>query len=602
LLLTAVLAVGLVGILVGGYGAGQVRAAADSRPTLWVLAIGVSRYVDPDLELRFAAADARAIADALAEQRSGPLYRDVKVKTLLDTEVTRRTIFESLEAFLGQAAPTDMGLIYLAGHGMQDASTGGYYFLPATASRENMVYEGMDMVELERQVRRLNDNIGSLVVMLDTCYAARAAAGSRDLTLGADLASRLGATEGLYVLAAAKAGEQSRETESLGHGVFTKAILDGLGGAAADPAGLVTVLRLAEYVGLTVPQWTEGKQHPYHDIRGGNPVLAVDLKRASAAKASIVAPRGEPTEQPIQSGRIAVMRFDDLREDPEHRWMEDGLREEFTTALNDVTQLEVYAEPEIRLMARGAVDAMDAARRAGMEMVVSGSFAVQEGRISITAHIKDVATMKHIASTKMEGPINEFFDLRSRIALHLLERLRLELPASEVARILRPGTTNLEARRLLLEAEGAAVSEKTPAVTPKRREDRGASLWRLFTISSLAYAEEGDGAESQLRALLEEYRASFEKKDIDAVERYYENFTDEQRKAIEGYFSMADELKVVFTDIRVTAFGDRAAVSFTRNDRFVDRDTGDLQEIRIRQTKTLARRPAGWRIVPSADQ
>jgi ketosteroid isomerase-like protein len=202
----------------------------------------------------------------------------------------------------------------------------------------------------------------------------------------------------------------------------------------------------------------------------------------------------------------------------------------------------------------------------------------------------------------VEGAIKEFFDLRSRIALDLLERLRVELPETDVARLLRPGTTNLEARRLLFEAEGADTPEETPAVTPKRREDRGSSLWRFFTISSAAYAEEATGAEAQLRATLEGYRASFEKKDINAVEDYYEDFTDEQRKAIERYFSIADELKVVFTDVRVTASGDRAAVSFTRNDRFVDRDTGDPQEIRVRQTKTLARGPGGWRIVPGADQ
>jgi ketosteroid isomerase-like protein len=235
-----------------------------------------------------------------------------------------------------------------------------------------------------------------------------------------------------------------------------------------------------------------------------------------------------------------------------------------------------------------------------MGMVVSGSFAVQQGRISITAHIKDVATMKHIASAKMEGPIDEFFELRSRIALNLLERLRLELPASDVARILRPRTTNLEARKVLFEAEGAAVSEETPAVSPKRPQDRGSTLWRLFSISSVAYAEAGTDAESELRALLEEYRASFEQKDIGAVERYYDDFTDEQRNAIERYFLLADELEVVFTDIRVTASGDRAAVSFTRSDRFVDRDTGDPQEIRVRQTKTLARGPEGWRIVPGS--
>ena len=47
-----------------------------STATLRVLAVGVSRYRDPTLNLRFADADAAAIAAALEQQRGGSAVAD----------------------------------------------------------------------------------------------------------------------------------------------------------------------------------------------------------------------------------------------------------------------------------------------------------------------------------------------------------------------------------------------------------------------------------------------------------------------------------------------------------------------------------------------
>src|ERR1051325_2141626 len=122
--------------------------------------------------------------------------------------------------------------------------------------------------------------------------------------------------------------------------------------------------------------------------------------------------------------RRSSSRGRDLRADFEHDWMTVALREEFTTILNAVTQLDVYAEPEVRFLARGAADPLDAARRADMAKIVSGSFAVQDGRISITAHVKDATSLKHIASSQIEGALDDFFTLRSRLVIALPEQLR----------------------------------------------------------------------------------------------------------------------------------------------------------------------------------
>jgi uncharacterized caspase-like protein/ketosteroid isomerase-like protein len=580
--------------------AGAQSAAAPS-PTLWVLAVGVSRYVDPGLTLRFAESDARAIADALLEQKKGPLYAAVNTKVLVDAQVTRTSILENLESFLGQAAPTDIGVIYLAGHGVHDPSTDSYYFLPANAAVKNLLVEGLDMVEFDRQVQRVHRNLGALVVVLDTCYAGGVVQETRDIQLGGDLASRLAASEGLYILAAAKSGEQSRETEALGHGAFTKALLDGLRGAAADADGMIRVLGLASYAARVVPQLTDGRQHPYYRILGGNPVLAVHLGQlaritppplASAQVETPLAPRRE---------RIAILNFQNLRHDPEHDWMEKALGEEFTTTLNLVTQLDVYAEPELRFMARGTTDALEAARQAGMAKVVSGTFAVQNNRISMTAHVKDVQNLRHIASAKIEGPLNKFFALRSQLVLDLLENLRLELPRAEVERVLKPGTTDLRARKLLFDAESAGAQAAPKPTPPTQLPPHGALGERLLALLGLAgpsYALEGDDSRRELSATLESFRTAFEHKDLDALAHYYIQFSEAQRAALARYLQNADELHVEFNDVRITLSGNEAAVSFTRRDRFVDHQTGERQQVVVRLTKLFAKRGDEWQIAP----
>ena len=50
--------------------------------TLWVLAVGVSRYQDPRLNLAFAERDARAVAKVLRQQEGGQLYRAIRTRVL----------------------------------------------------------------------------------------------------------------------------------------------------------------------------------------------------------------------------------------------------------------------------------------------------------------------------------------------------------------------------------------------------------------------------------------------------------------------------------------------------------------------------------------
>jgi len=107
------------------------------------------------------------------------------------------------------------------------------------------------------------------VLMLDACQSesalptlAKATLGTRSLEKPEERAVRMLAhANGIYLIAASTAEQYAYEVPELGHGVFTYALLSGLGereqAKAANPNGLVTVLSLLNYVARAVPDLAE---------------------------------------------------------------------------------------------------------------------------------------------------------------------------------------------------------------------------------------------------------------------------------------------------------------------------------------------------------
>ena len=68
---------------------------------------------------------------------------------------------------------------------------------------------------------------------------------------------------GVIVMCSSMGREESREDDAWGHGAFTRALIEGLRGAADyDHDGSVTLNELDLYVTERVKTLTEGKQHP----------------------------------------------------------------------------------------------------------------------------------------------------------------------------------------------------------------------------------------------------------------------------------------------------------------------------------------------------
>jgi WD40 repeat protein len=236
------------------------RPSVDTRPRLFVLAVGVSEYAQTDYRLGLAAKDANDFANVM-EKQSGRLYQSVEVRRLLNNEATQKNTLEGLKWLAGIAKTGDVAMLFVAGHGV-NVHNGEYYFLPFDGHRDRLAESAVP----ERAIRDALSQIrGQALFFVDTCHAGNVLGNprtsARELSrMASELAS---AENGVVVFASSSGRQDSEESSAWGNGAFTKAVLSGLQGAAdLNKSGRVTFKGLDFYVSEEVRRLTSGRQTP----------------------------------------------------------------------------------------------------------------------------------------------------------------------------------------------------------------------------------------------------------------------------------------------------------------------------------------------------
>ena len=256
------------------------------RGSVYVLAIGVDRYLDSQYDLRYAVADAEMFASELQRlQAATGQFERVQVVTLFDAAATRANILAALTrlsgssdsaaavapaglATLQRAQPEDTVFIYFAGHGT--AASARYYMVPhdfgvgvadsvtGDARVQAFLRTCISDVDLEGALEGID--AGQLVFVLDSCNSGEAleAADARKGPMNSKGLAQLAYDKGLYFLAAAQGFQEAVEARRLGHGYFTYALVEeGLRESAADnrPSdGKISLDEWFEYATARVPE------------------------------------------------------------------------------------------------------------------------------------------------------------------------------------------------------------------------------------------------------------------------------------------------------------------------------------------------------------
>ena len=207
-------------------GAGTpVAAVADK----WALIVGISKFNDEKINLKFAAKDATDFANFLIKHEN---FAADHVLLLTDDKATRKNILESLGSkWLPRLAmPSDLVVLYFSTHGSpSDIDEGGVNYLIAHDTEvDNLYATGIPMQDLVRMIKgRVHSD--RIVIFLDACHSGATTADGKGIVRVSNIdADEVVQGTGQLVISSSAPNERSWESKNETNGVFTKHLIAAL--------------------------------------------------------------------------------------------------------------------------------------------------------------------------------------------------------------------------------------------------------------------------------------------------------------------------------------------------------------------------------------
>lgn len=214
------------------------------------LLIGIDHYTASPLT--GCVADAQGMASLLERNEDGTLNYDVKLVTS-DTRAINRGDVRTLLTTLFDNARDATILFFFAGHGAQ--TPWGAELVTQDYSSNSLGVSMNDVLTLA------NDSPArEVILILDCCFSGdlgnmpglQAAAVALPFRL-----DRSVLRENVTILTASRATQPSAEVAGGGQGAFTRLLIEGLEGAAADHLGDVTALSLYAFASRSFTAWQQ---------------------------------------------------------------------------------------------------------------------------------------------------------------------------------------------------------------------------------------------------------------------------------------------------------------------------------------------------------
>jgi hypothetical protein len=263
---------------------------------VWAVVIGISKYNEVR-QLEYARADAEAFSAWLSQMGAPPDH----VLELFDGDATLTRVRASLGWLKRMAELGDLVFFYFAGHGYQGPDDNGdeldgydeFLVLADTmkSALEDTALRDDEFGQFLDQVR--SDHV---TVIFDSCFSGgqgrSLTGGSRPLPGTVDLFEDF-ELDGKLIFAAASESQEAQEDGSLGHGIFTYFLLQGLRGAADGNADFrITADELSTYVTEQVQTYVRQQlgrtQDPQLRGRGSVGIVLSHVNEPPTARFSVV--------------------------------------------------------------------------------------------------------------------------------------------------------------------------------------------------------------------------------------------------------------------------------------------------------------------------
>jgi adenylate cyclase len=198
-------------------------------------------------------------------------------------------------------------------------------------------------------------------------------------------------------------------------------------------------------------------------------VYSLQIGNAIAVKATSLAGAATPVAPALplpEKPSVAVLPFQNMSGDPEQEYFADGMVEEIVTSLSRIRWLFVIARNSSFTYKGRTVDVKQIGRELGVRYVLEGSVRKGGGRVRITAQLIDAGTGAHLWADRIEGSLEDVFDLQDRVASSVAGVIEPALRQAEIVRAQRKRPESLDAYDLYLRAFPIAFAT-TPQIVDK---------------------------------------------------------------------------------------------------------------------------------------
>jgi TolB-like protein len=166
---------------------------------------------------------------------------------------------------------------------------------------------------------------------------------------------------------------------------------------------------------------------------------------------------------------IAVLPFQNMSGDPEQEYFADGMVEEITTSLSRFRSLFVIARNSSFAYKGRAVDVKQVGRELGVRYVLEGSVRKAGGRLRITGQLIDAATGAHLWADRVDGNLEDVFDLQDQVAESVVSAITARVERAEIDRSRRKPTESFDAYDTYL--SGMASFNRPPLASRANVDD-----------------------------------------------------------------------------------------------------------------------------------
>jgi TolB-like protein len=227
----------------------------------------------------------------------------------------------------------------------------------------------------------------------------------------------------------------------LGDGVNIAARLEAL----AEPGTICVSAPTRDHIGNKLPlAFDDLGDQQVKNIAQALRVYRVQVKQPSVPPAATQPLPDKPS--------IAVLPFQNMSGDPEQEYFVDGLVEDITTAIARLPWLFVIARNSSFTYKGKAVDVKQIGRELGVRYVLEGSVRRAANRVRITGQLIDTTTGAHIWADRIDGALDNIFELQDQVASNVAGAIEPKLRLAEIARAARKPTDSLDAYDLHLRA------------------------------------------------------------------------------------------------------------------------------------------------------